>query len=214
MPVALDPRPRPLDHLAERGKGDAPALVLRGRTLNHQDLRTRIGQLASWLVARAKPGDRVASWAAKGEATCILPLACARAGVVHVPINPLLKRLQVIHILQDSGAVLLVGNRSRLASLESGDVPLSCSVVAEEELWADVEAFDPIGPSSHNSDEVAAILYTSGSTGKPKGVVLSHANMWLGAVSVAHYLDMEADDVTLAVLPLSFDYGQNQLLST
>jgi acyl-CoA synthetase (AMP-forming)/AMP-acid ligase II len=44
--------------------------------------------------------------------------------------------------------------------------------------------------------------------------MLSHANMWLGAVSVAHYLGMAADDVTLAVLPLSFDYGQNQLLST
>ena len=44
--------------------------------------------------------------------------------------------------------------------------------------------------------------------------MLSHANMWLGAVSVAHYLGLSEDDVTLAVLPLSFDYGQNQLLST
>ncbi len=38
--------------------------------------------------------------------------------------------------------------------------------------------------------------------------------MWLGAVSVAHYLGLQDDDVTLGVLPLSFDYGQNQLLST
>jgi acyl-CoA synthetase (AMP-forming)/AMP-acid ligase II len=29
-----------------------------------------------------------------------------------------------------------------------------------------------------------------------------------------HYLGLAADDVTLAVLPLSFDYGQNQLLSS
>ena len=34
-------------------------------------------------------------------------------------------------------------------------------------------------------NDLAAILYTSGSTGKPKGVMLSHANMWLGAISVA-----------------------------
>jgi acyl-CoA synthetase (AMP-forming)/AMP-acid ligase II len=44
--------------------------------------------------------------------------------------------------------------------------------------------------------------------------MLSHANLWLGAVSVAHYLGLERDDVVLGVLPLSFDYGQNQLLST
>jgi acyl-CoA synthetase (AMP-forming)/AMP-acid ligase II len=44
--------------------------------------------------------------------------------------------------------------------------------------------------------------------------MLSHANLTIGAVSVASYLKLAADDVTLAVLPLSFDYGQNQLFST
>jgi acyl-CoA synthetase (AMP-forming)/AMP-acid ligase II len=44
--------------------------------------------------------------------------------------------------------------------------------------------------------------------------MLSHANLALGAVSVAQYLKLQPDDKTLAVLPLSFDYGQNQLLST
>ncbi len=214
MTLAPDPRPRPLDHLAERGEAGAPALILRSGTLNHGDLRNRIGRLAAWLSVHASKGARVASWAAKGEATSLLPLACARAGVVHVPINPLLKRLQVAHILSDSGSVLLVATRSRLASLETGDVPPGCTVVTEEKLWEQVERSEPLGPSDHDPDDLAAILYTSGSTGKPKGVMLSHANMWLGAVSVAHYLALAADDVTLAVLPLSFDYGQNQLLST
>src|SRR3546814_6234402 len=73
---------------------------------------------------------------------------------------------------------------------------------------------DRLPPSDANPDDVAALLYTSGSTGRPKGVVLSHANLWLGAISVAYYLALGPDDRTLAVLPLSFDYGQNQLLST
>lgn len=218
MTPAPDPRPRPLDHLADlwadRGEGEAPALVLRGRTLNHEDLRSRVGQLAAWLAANAAPGDRVASWAAKGEATCLLPLACARAGLVHVPINPLLKRLQVAHILADSGAAILIVSAARAASLEPGDVPPGCRVVAEDDLAALAAAYAPLGPSSHDPQALAAILYTSGSTGKPKGVMLSHANLWLGAVSVAHYLGLARDDVTLAVLPLSFDYGQNQLFST
>lgn len=213
--TALDATPKPLDHLAMRGEDDAPALVLRNQILNHEALRRRVATLAGWLAAKLpKKGARVASWGAKGELTCVMPLACARAGLVHVPINPLLKRLQAKYILADSGASLLIGTRARLASLEPDDLPDRCEAIEEQaalELATDSGASLPA--SCADPDNLAAILYTSGSTGQPKGVMLSHANMWLGAVSVAHYLGMAADDVVLAVLPLSFDYGQNQLFS-
>ncbi|GAA4039154.1 acyl-CoA ligase (AMP-forming), exosortase A system-associated [Parerythrobacter jejuensis] len=216
MSNAPDPMPKPLDHLAECGKGGAPALVLRTDTLSFDDLRSRVATMASWLQSQVPQGGaRIASWAAKGELTCILPLACARAGLVHVPINPLLKRAQAAHILADCGARMLLGTAARLKSLDGGDLPTGCVAKDEAAVWAAVDTHAGIlGPSSADPDDLAAILYTSGSTGRPKGVMLSHANMWLGAVSVAHYLRMAADDVTLAVLPLSFDYGQNQLLST
>ncbi len=220
MPHPADPSVFPLDHIAERavaaGRGDDPALVLRSGTLNHNQLRQRVALLAGWLAQKVPhPGARVASWAAKGELTCLLPLAAARAGLVHVPVNPLLKRAQVAHILADSGAELLLATGSRLAGLEPGDVPPGCMVLEEAAALAAAEAAGlSLPPSQADPSALAAILYTSGSTGRPKGVMLSHANMWLGAVSVADYLALAADDVTLAVLPLSFDYGQNQLLST
>lgn len=214
MPVALDPRPRPLDHLIDRGDASAPALILRSETFSYQDLRNRVARLAGWLLTQAGKGARVASWATKGEVTCLLPLACARAGLVHVPINPLLKRLQAAHILADSGSDLLIGTRSRLETLNQGDLPPGCTAIAEDDLWDLAGEAAPLGRSDHDPSDLAAILYTSGSTGQPKGVMLSHANMWLGAVSVAHYLGLEMDDITLAVLPLSFDYGQNQLFCT
>jgi acyl-CoA ligase (AMP-forming) (exosortase A-associated) len=206
---------RPLDHLALRGADDADALVLREVTYSFKDLRERVASLAGWLLGQVgEPGARVASWAAKGELTCLMPLAAARAGLIHVPINPLLKRAQVAHILADSGSKLLVGTPARLASLEPGDLPDGCLTLGEVEALAQAVTASPLPPSNANPDELAAILYTSGSTGRPKGVMLSHANMWLGAESVADYLGLQADDRTLAVLPLSFDYGQNQLLSS
>jgi acyl-CoA ligase (AMP-forming) (exosortase A-associated) len=143
-----------------------------------------------------------------------MPLAAVRAGLVHVPINPLLKRAQVAHILGDSGAKLLISNAARLASLEPAD--LAGAVLVEEgAAWQQAEEdASLLAPGDALPGQLAAILYTSGSTGKPKGVMLSNANLWLGAVSVAYYLKLAASDRTLAVLPLAFDYGQNQLLST
>lgn len=203
---------RPLDHLALTGADEAPALVLREGTLNYKDLRDRVARLAGWLAGQVpERGARVATWAAKGALTCLMPLAAARAGLVHVPINPLLKRAQVAHILADSGAALLIGTPARLATLEPGDA--ACPTWAEADAMTAALDAAPLPPSSADPDELAAILYTSGSTGRPKGVMLSHANMWLGAESVATYLGLAPDDRALAVLPLSFDYGQNQLLS-
>jgi acyl-CoA ligase (AMP-forming) (exosortase A-associated) len=143
----------------------------------------------------------------------LLPLACARAGLIHVPANPVLKRAQVAHILSDSGASLLVTGAARLATLQPGDLPGACSAVEEEEGKSFLEWPDAMPPSSAEPDDLTALLYTSGSTGRPKGVMLSHANLWLGAASVAHYLGLTPSDRVLGVLPLSFDYGQNQLLS-
>jgi acyl-CoA ligase (AMP-forming) (exosortase A-associated) len=211
---APDPTPYPLDHLTLRGKAEAPALLTREGLLDYAGLERHVGALAAALKARGmERGDRVASWLPKGRMTALLPLACARAGVVHVPVNPLLKRAQVAHILADSGARLLISAKARIGLLGEGDIPTDCAPVEIDSEFL-LDHPDALPPSGENPDSLAALLYTSGSTGRPKGVMLSHANMWLGAISVAHYLHSTPEDRTLAVLPFSFDYGQNQLLST
>ena len=209
--IALDPLPRPLDHLLLRGRAADVALIDRAGTMTFAMLETMVGTAASWLSRQGlAPGDRVATWLPKTRLACVLPLAAARAGLVHVPVNPLLRRAQVAHILGDSGARLLVTQPARAGTLEAGDVPGDCPVVAD----VAVSASDILPPSAADPAGLAAILYTSGSTGRPKGVMLSHANLWLGAISVAHYLALTPADRVLGVLPLSFDYGQNQLFST
>jgi acyl-CoA ligase (AMP-forming) (exosortase A-associated) len=215
MPDDLTKHVSPLDHLALRGARDAPALLLKDGEVSHGELDRRVGRLAAMLGEYGlAPGDRLATWLGKSWLACLMPLAAVRAGLVHVPINPLLKRAQVAHILSDSGARLLVTNPARSGSLGDGDVPYGCAVIDDAGFAADaVGEGDRMPPSTRSPDDLAAILYTSGSTGRPKGVMLSSTNMWLGAQSVASYLGLAADDRLLGVLPLSFDYGQNQLLS-
>ncbi|QIK96184.1 AMP-binding protein [Sphingomonas sp. HDW15A] len=206
-----DPTPYPLDHIASRGAGDDVALAIREERLTYRGLERLTGETAAALLARGlKPGDRVATWMGKTITACVMPLAAARAGLVHVPVNPVLKRAQAAHILADSGAKLLIANAARLESLDAGD-GADAELLALEEWSPHSEA---LPPSGHDPNLLAALLYTSGSTGRPKGVMLSHANLWLGAISVAHYLRLAPDDRTLCLLPLAFDYGQSQLLST
>ncbi|MEO5613000.1 MAG: AMP-binding protein [Sphingomicrobium sp.] len=209
MNVTPDPTPFPLDHLTTRGTADAPALTAGEQTLSYHEFDEFVGRTAAALRDQGLvPGDQVASWMGKAPLACVLPLACARAGLVHVPVNPVLKRAQVAHILADSGAKLLIANQARLATLQE---TAKARLIALED-WELGD--DALPPSSADPNDLAALLYTSGSTGLPKGVMLSHANLWLGAISVAHFLRLSASDRTLAVLPLAFDYGQNQLLST
>ncbi len=209
--IPLDPVPHPIDHLPGRGAPCDIAIADRVGQMTFAELEHAVGSLAGWLASqRLQPGDRVASWLPKTWMACLMPLAAPRAGLVHVPINPLLKRAQVAHILADSEAGLLLTQPARASTLEPNDVPTSCRQYVE----GDVADADVMPPSDADPQALAAILYTSGSTGPPKGVMLSHANLWLGAISVAHYLKVTPEDRTLCVLPFSFDYGQNQLFST
>ena len=58
MPTDPDATPYPLDHLAERGRDDASALVLSDRTLSYADLRSRVARRAGWLKAKVpEPGE-------------------------------------------------------------------------------------------------------------------------------------------------------------
>ncbi len=206
---------RPIDHLLLRGEAARPALDGRSGSQDYAELETTLGRLARWLAGFGlEKGARVASWIAKGPVAALMPLAAQRAGLVHVPVNPLLKHAQVAHILADSGALLLIGTAARLDTLEQGDVPGDCRLLREEDAAAAMSGGAELPPSEAGPHDLAAILYTSGSTGRPKGVMLSHANLWLGAASVARYLGLSAEDRTLCVLPFSFDYGQNQLFST
>ena len=207
-----------LDHLTLDKDPEAPALLTRNGLLSYKMLNHRIGSMAFWLTRLGfDRGDRVAAWLPKSEWACLLPLAAARAGLVYVPINPVLKPGQVTHILNDSGSKLVIANTARIKSLDDEHIPNGCEIIDEKvAIFEAGESSDLLEPNYQNTetDCLVEILYTSGSTGKPKGVMLSHANLTLGALSVCDYLNLSAEDRTLCVLPLSFDYGQNQLFST
>jgi amino acid adenylation domain-containing protein len=130
------------------------------------------------------------------------------AGGVAVPVNEGLRSAQVEHIVTDSGSRLFITHPRKLATLEPGtlgDVP-----AVEVDIDRRAERPQQALPGG---DTPAAILYTSGSTGRPKGILISHGNLLAGARIVIEYLGIQEDERLLSVLPFSFDYGLNQLLT-
>jgi acyl-CoA synthetase (AMP-forming)/AMP-acid ligase II len=78
--------------------------------------RTR-GEAAQLLGLGLQPGDRVAIYLEKRLETVVARFAASAAGGVFVPINHVLKPLQVGHILANSGARVLITTTDRLSQL-------------------------------------------------------------------------------------------------
>lgn len=212
-------------HQAQK-QPEATALLTASACWSYAKLAEEVEVMAQGLAALGLArGERVALWLPKSAEGVTLAFAISHAGGVLVPIHPLLKPAQVAHILQDSGASLLITQGIRLTQLEP--VLTAChalrilltldtapptslpihTLTSLRELGGQRKLSDR-GRTEH---DLAALLYTSGSTGRPKGVMLSHRNLLAGASSVAEYLAITPDDRLLAALPLSFDYGFSQL---
>lgn len=204
----------------------APALTYRDQTITYaetwQQAQSAAAQLQDLGVER---GDRVAVYLEKRVETVVSFFAASIAGALFVPVNHVLKPLQVGHILGDSGATVLITSADRLGQLASGldqtDVGHVIVVGRTAEASGGFHVYSweagqraaavPSTPPGVIDIDPTAILYTSGSTGKPKGVVLSHRNLIVGAESVSSYLENTSEDVILSVLPLSFDAGLSQV---
>ncbi len=218
------------------------ALQIKDSQLSYAKLNDKINQVAQcYLSLAVARGDRIGIYLAKNQENIQSMFACSKIGAVFVPINPVLRANQVEHIANDCQIQLLITNQARLKALSPilEKVPELKTIIIidanHQELshlsknkafkffnWSTFTSLnkpnididnDSITPRI-KADDLAAILYTSGSTGRPKGIMLSHKNIVLGAESVSEYLQLSSSDNILVVLPLSFDYGLNQLTSS
>jgi amino acid adenylation domain-containing protein len=189
------------------------AVVDGERRVTYGELQEKVDAMAARLAeAGTERGDRVVVHLRKSLEEVAAMFACWRIGAVAVNVNARWTADQLRYVVDDCGARIAVmeGRRAQ----EIGDIPSSLTQIVQVGPGADdIPLATP--PERRLLDtDLAAILYTSGSTGAPKGVMLTHANLLVGARSVARYTGQMPDDRLLSVPPFSFDYGLNQLLTT
>ena len=203
-------------HLLEPREGDADriALIDGERSVNYQAFSEMVARCAATLLANGlSRGDRVAIVLPKSIEECWAIFGVSRAGGVFVPVNSMLRAAQVRHIVEDSGARIVICSDSLFGSTSVALAGLDRLTILRAEAIAEAAAAGSAPGDPAIGEDLAAILYTSGSTGKPKGVMLSHRNLLAGSRIVISYLEITGRDRILSILPFSFDYGLNQLLT-
>ena len=206
--------------------GERPFLAVADELESGAGFARRVDQLARGLrTAGLQPGDRLVVLLHRSVDEAVVLLAAAAAGGIAVPVNGKLRDDQIAHVIADCEPFAVVASATRLLAVRDPEAllqrqrvfavgALPTSVVAEPfAALAAAGAAAPTRLAPLDPASPAALLYTSGSTGLQKGIVQSHHNLCLGAALVAGYLQLGAHDHVLALLPFSFDYGQNQLLA-
>ena len=95
------------------------ALVYKSERLSYSELWSKVEHAAAGLsrtgIAR---GERIGVWLDKRIETIVAFFGSSLAGGVFVPINPVLRSQQVVHILKDCNVRVLITTEDRLRSLE------------------------------------------------------------------------------------------------
>ncbi|NNC75007.1 MAG: AMP-binding protein, partial [Acidimicrobiia bacterium] len=203
---------------------DKPALIdgPTGRTLTYGQLYGAILKTAGGLRARGfGKGDCMAIMAPNIPEYAIAFHAVAAVGGVVTTINPTYTAEEVEYQLNDAGAKYLL------------TIPLFIDVATEAASAAGVdEVFvfgeaegatpftalfdaDPITEFAEVDphEDVVVLPYSSGTTGLPKGVMLTHHNLTSNLAQAKHVLDIDADEMIIAVLPFFHIYGMQILMN-
>ena len=186
---------------------DRTALHFAERTWTYRELDDAVTRSAAVLLGLGlRQGDRVAAYGRNSDAYLLGFLGCARAGLVHVPVNYALTGDELSYLIEQSGsraALVDPALAPELAKVGGGlDVVLplrdaaDCLLdrIRDDDLpELDVEVADT---------DLVQLLYTSGTTSRPKGAMMTHRALVHEYLSCIVSLDLRADDEPLHPMPL------------
>jgi fatty-acyl-CoA synthase len=153
------------------------------------------------LDAGLAPGDRVGAYGHNSDAYLIGFLACARAGLVHVPVNHSLTGDELAYLVRQSGCSLVLADPDIAGHLPAGTRVLALRD-ADDSLLARLAATAPYDGPEPRAEDLVQLLYTSGTTALPKGAMMTHRALVHEYLSAITALDLQAGDRPVHALPL------------
>jgi fatty-acyl-CoA synthase len=194
-----------VDGVLRRSARRTPARVAveyRDRRWTYAELDDAVSRAARALLDRGlSPGDRVGAYGHNSDAYLIGFLACARAGLVHVPVNQHLTGDDLAYPVHQSGSSLVLADPDLAGRLPDGTpvVPLRDADGSLLDLLVSAPPYD--GPEAR-AEDLVQLLYTSGTTALPKGAMMTHRALVHEYLSAITALDLSAGDRPAHALPL------------
>ncbi|MFI6620045.1 acyl-CoA synthetase [Streptomyces sp. NPDC050528] len=172
------------------------------RSWTYEELDDAVSRAATVLLDQGlAPGDRVGSYGHNSDAYLIGFLACARAGLVHVPVNQNLTGDDLTYIVGQSGSTLVLTDPDLTGQLPDG-VRMLPLRDADGSLLDRLPSASPYDGPEPRTDDLVQLLYTSGTTALPKGAMMSHRALVHEYLSAITALDLSAGDRPVHSLPL------------
>lgn len=190
------------------------ATIFKDRQQSWSQLLDRVSRLAGALQQIGmKPGDRVALLSLNSDRFIEYYFAVVWGGGAMMPMNIRWAAAECAYALNDAGAeILLVDEafkdmaptlQAEVAELKTvvycGDGEAPEGTLNYETLVATAE---PVPDAGRSGDDLAGVFYTGGTTGFPKGVMLSHTNLYVGAVANAHEIYLQDGTIYLHAAPM------------
>ena len=211
-----------IEHWAAIQPGKTAIFFGEDETLTYGDMWTRVRRMAALLRNRLGlgRGDRVAFLGHNSPEMLVLMFACARTGMILVPLNWRLAPPEHAFVLDNCNAAALFCEPELLSSADAA-MPASgacrrISMAGAAGDWEDVGAMlASVSEDDDDQDQTAGpdaeilIVYTSGTTGRPKGAVLDQRALMFNAMNAVAMHDMTSEDMVLTNLPLFHVGGLN-----
>lgn len=203
---------------AARSFPNKTAIIDSQQKLTYKELSIRTAKLKDSLIGlEVKKGDRVALLMLNGFRYLEIMYGVLATGAAMVPLNTRLNLVEIVDILNDSGAEILFVHREYLPLVSKLKTQVPCLrhiILAEDEQVEGMEGVHSyelllkkqlqtvFSADDIHEDDLAGIFYTGGTTGRSKGVMLSHKNMVSNAYHVIANFQYNENDTYLHASPM------------